>query len=82
MTPADIVKVLTAVAPIAASVVSMANKSENEVIERKETPNVTNIHVTITNHFHGVSNSDAVKFAEEMQNKLIGVISSENRYTL
>ena len=83
MTPADIVKVLSAAAPIAASVASLANKSEPVTVERKETPTITNnISVTVNNHFFTNSEKDAMCFASQMQNELIGTISSGTRYML
>lgn len=81
MTPADIVKVLAAAAPIAASVASIANKSEVVEKERKE-PNVTNnISITMTNNFYVNSEKDAMNLASQMQNKLLSGIS-ETRYML
>lgn len=84
MTPADIVKVLTAAAPIVATVASAANKSENRVVERKETPNITNnISVTYNNYFYTNSVNEAMDIASKMQNPIPSFLnSSEDRYSL
>lgn len=81
MSPLDIVKVLTAAAPIAASVASMAN-NKSETIERKEPSITNNISVTINNNFYTSSEKDAKLLASQMQNDLISTISSGTRYML
>ena len=82
MTPADIVKILGAAAPIAVTVASMANKSE--VAERKEpTNNITNnVSIVVNNHFYTNSERDALCIASKIQNEMIGTISSGTRYML
>lgn len=84
MTPADIVKVLAAAAPIVATVASAANKSENVVVERKETPNITNnISVTYNNYFYTNSAKEAMDISSQMQNQIPSFLNpSENRYSL
>ena len=82
MTPLDIVNVLTAAAPIVASVASIASTPEPTVI-RKETPTVTNnISVTVNNHFYTNSEREAMITAMQMQNEIIGTITSGTRYML
>lgn len=81
MTPYDIVKVLTAVAPIAASVASIATNN-SEKIERKDPPNVTNISISITNNFYTNSQKESIEIANQMQNKLISDMASNTRYML
>ena len=81
MTPYDIVKVLTAVAPIAASVASMATNN-SEKIERKDPANVTNISVSVTNNFYTNSQKESIEIANQMQNKLISDMASNTRYML
>ncbi len=83
MTPADIVKVLTAAAPIVATVASAASKSET-VVERKETPNITNnISVTYNNYIYTNSVQEAMGIASQIPNPIPSFLnSSENRYSL
>ena len=81
-TPIDIVKVLTAAAPIVASLASLANKSENTEKEKKvvkdEEPKVC---VTINNVFYTNSEKDAELAASKVCNQLIrGVTYSEVGY--
>ena len=83
MTPLDIVNVLTAAAPIVASVASIANTPEPEI--RKETPIVTNtnnISVTVNNYFYTNSEREAMSAASAMQGEIIGAITSGTRYML
>ena len=89
MTPADIVKILGAAAPIAASVASLASGSNSkpEVIvekERKEpNANITNnISVTMTNNFYVNSEKEAMQIANQMQNQFANNIFSGTRYML
>lgn len=82
MTPLDIVKVLTAAAPIAASVASIANNDRTENKERKETSSVTNISITINNTFYSKPDRESVDYANQMQNKLISDLMSGERYKL
>jgi hypothetical protein len=79
MTPADIVKVLAAAAPIAASVASMANKSE--VVERKEPSVTNNVSITVVNNFYTNSEKEAMCLASEMQSNMFRNFS-ETRYML
>ena len=79
MTPADIAKVLAAAAPIAASVASMAKKSE--VVERREPSVTNNVSITITNNFYTNSEKDAMRLASQMQNQMFSGLS-ETRYML
>lgn len=79
MTPADIVKVLAAAAPIAASVASMANKTE--VVEKKEPSVTNNVSITVVNNFYTNSEKDAMYVASEMQNRMFSNLS-ETRYML
>ena len=79
MTPADIVNVLTAVAPIATTIVTAASKSE--ITEKK--PSVTNnISITVNNNFYTNSVKEAIDIASHMQNKINDTISSGTRYML
>lgn len=85
MTALDIVNVLTAAAPIVATVASAACKSENTVIERKETPNITNnISVTYNNYFYTNSSKEAMDIAsQQMRNQIPSFLNpSEDRYLL
>lgn len=84
MTPADIVKVLTAAAPIVATLASAANKSENRVAERKETPHITNnISVTYNNYFYTSSVKEAMDISSQLQNPIPSFLNSpEDRYSL
>ena len=79
MTPADIAKVLAAAAPIAASVASMANRSE--ITERKEPAVTNNVNVTIVNNFYTNSERDAMCLVSEMQNNMFKNFS-DIRYML
>ena len=83
MTPLDIVNVLTAAAPIVATVASIANKPEQIVEVRKEQPNITNnISVTYNNYFYTSSPQEAMGLASQMQRQMPNFIPSENRYSL
>lgn len=80
-TPLDIINVLTAAAPIVASVASIANTPEPVI--HKENPNVTNnISITVNNHFYTGTEREAIDTASRLQNDLIGNVTSDNRYTL
>ena len=81
MTPLNIVKILTAAAPIAASVASLAN-SNSENIERKEPSSVTNISITVNNNFYTKPERETINLANQMQDKLIADIFSGDRYKL
>ena len=83
MSPIDIVRVLTAAAPIVASVASVANKAENIEKERKDTPCITNnISITTNNYFYTKPGIDDINIANKMQSDLLNSISSGTRYTL
>ena len=91
MVPFDIVKVLTAAAPIVATVAS-ACKSEKEkpvevIKEAPVTKNITknNINVTYNNYFYINSPKEAIDIASRMQNQMNQMFSgnsSETRYML
>ena len=77
--PVDLATVLTAAAPIVASLVTMANKSENSDKKEKEKP----ISVTINNTFYTNSERDAEIVAEKIHQQMTrGVYYSDNRYML
>ena len=82
--PIDIVRILTAAAPIAASVASMANDRKPENNERKETPVVNNIKiVNITNNYYGISEKEVIQNASKIQEQSLDAISSsETRYII
>ena len=74
----NLVEVLTAAAPIVASVM---NKNKVEVIdktneERKSTPN---INITINNHFHVTSEKDIIDASQKVQEQ---IIDSTTRYLI
>ena len=74
-TPFDIVKILTAAAPIVASITSMSNKSE--------TNNKPSTEVTINNNFYVNSEKDATKIANTINDQLLESIkSSGTRYMI
>lgn len=80
MTPLDIVNVLTAAAPIVATVASATKKSEN--IERKDKEEKT-INVTINNNFYTNSESQAMEAASKVQEQVISSLNSSGpRYML
>lgn len=84
MVPFDIVKILTAAAPIAASVASIVKdeKKEPEIIERKEPP-VNNITISITNNFYSNSNQDSMKIASDIEQQVLRALSSSGpRYII
>ena len=75
--------ILTAAAPIVASVASIASKPEPVVEVRKEQPNITNnISVTYNNYFYTSSPQEAMGIASQMQKQIPNFIPSENRYSL
>ena len=78
-TPIDIVKVLTAAAPIVASLASMATNTEKEKEKEKKGKDAEpNISVTINNTFYTNSEKDAEMAASKICNQLIrGVSYSE-----
>lgn len=83
LAPIDIVKVLTAAAPIVASLASIANKPENKNTEKKEDKDDKKINVNMYNTFYVKSEKDAERVASEISNQLIrGVSYSENRHML
>lgn len=83
MTPLDIVNVLTAAAPIVATVASAALKPEPVVEVRKEQPNITNnISVTYNNYFYISTPQEAMAIASQMQKQMPNLIPPENRYSL
>ena len=84
MVPFDIVKVLTAAAPIAASVASIIRdeKKEPEIIERKESP-VNNISISITNNFYSNPSQDVMKLSSSIEKQVLDVLSSSGpRYII
>ena len=77
----DIAKVLTAAAPIVASIVAIATKTEVEdkkEKEKKEEP----VSVTINNTFYTTSEDDAKRAAKIIQEQIDKARSSETRYML
>lgn len=77
--PVDLATVLTAAAPIVASLAAIANKSENADKKEKEKP----ISVTINNTFYTNSERDAEIVAEKIHEQLTkGVYYSDIRYML
>lgn len=88
MSPYAIVKVLSAAAPIVASVASVANSNKpSEVVVEKKDPPVTknhtnNITINIVNNFNVSSTNEASDLANRMQGQLMNAISSGTRYTL
>ena len=80
MTPLDIVEVLTAAAPIVASVTNnMTSKNKCGNIDRKENP-VMNISITINNNFYTKSNEEALTAAAKIQEQVMGGIASSNNH--
>ena len=81
-TPFDIVKVLTAAAPIVASVTSMVNGNKPENIKREDNKE-PKINVTIYNNFYTNSEKEAVSAATQVQKQVVEGISATNtRYLL
>lgn len=79
--PTDIAKILTAAAPIVASLVAMTSKSEKE--ENKDKEKTEPINVTINNNFYTKSEKDAEIAAEKIRQQVVnGVSYSQTRYTL
>lgn len=88
MVPFDIVRVLTAAAPIVASVASIANNQNSKPvivekpIERQEKP-VNNISINITNNFYGVPEKEAIQTANKIQNDtLASLYNPGTRYII
>ena len=81
MMPVNIVDVLTAAAPIVATLATVANKkSENN--NGKDSPK-TNVSVTINNNFYTKSQEEAVAAASTIQKQMVDSFSSSgNRYIL
>lgn len=91
MTPFDIVKVLTAAAPVAASVASIVKSVDNEgdrikpeIIVEKEKPIVHNtINISVVNNFYTKPDSETLHLATEAQSDLLEKVGvSEKRYDL
>ena len=79
--PVDLAKVLTAAAPIVASIAAIANKSES--IDKNEKEREKPISVTINNTFYTNSQRDAEMVAEKINEQLTkGVYYSDIRYKL
>ena len=77
--PVDLATVLTAAAPIVASIAAIASKSENTNKKEKEKP----ISVTINNTFYTNSEREAEIAAEKINEQLTrGVYYSDIRYKL
>lgn len=82
MTPYDITKILTAAAPIAASVASIANNSEVREKESKQEQPIK-ISVTVNNTFYTKSERDSVSLAEKIHEKVVDeAVQSCSRYLL
>ena len=83
MTPFDIVSVLTAAAPIAASLASIANKNSSEEEKKNKENSSKPVNVTINNHFYTNSEEEAKVAASKIQDQLIEcIVSSKNRYII
>ena len=81
-TPIDIVKVLTAAAPIVASVASMVNANKSENIKKEENKE-PKINVTINNNFYTNSEKEAVVAATQVQKQVIdGTSATNTRYLI
>ena len=80
MAPLDIIQVLTAAAPIAASVASIVSGDKSERIETCSRPS---INVTINNNFYISSKEEALSAANRIQDQAIdSVINSGSRYII
>jgi hypothetical protein len=83
MAPIDLVKVLTAAAPIVASLATIANKSENTEKKENKEDNEKRVNVNIYNTFYTHSEKDAEMAAATISKQLIrGVTYSDNHYSL
>ena len=85
MTPLDIVRVLSAAAPIVATVASAATKTSEPVIERREEPKVinnNNVTISITNNFYVNSAQEAEEISNSIQRRMLESFSSGERYKL
>lgn len=83
MNPSDIATILTAAAPIVASIasgISANNKSEEP---QRVIPERT-VNVTINNHFYGDKPElEAKKVADQIQNQVVSTINgSDTRYNI
>jgi hypothetical protein len=78
MMPIDIVNVLTAAAPIVASVASIANSKLPENIERKDTKPVNNISITI-NNFYVNKDQNA---PNNTQQQILDALQTGSRYII
>lgn len=82
ITPLDITKILTAAAPIAASVASIANSNKPEVKETKQEQPIK-INVTVNNTFYTKSEKESVALAEKLQEKVVDeAVQVGSRYFL
>ena len=83
MNPGDIVSILTAAAPIVASIASGVNANNNRPAETQRGNTERTINVTINNNFY-TSESDAYRTASQIQNQVVGSIydSVSRRYDL
>lgn len=74
----NLVEVLTAAAPIVASVM---NNKKVEVIDtaKEDRKVIPNINITINNHFHVSSQSDIIEASEKIQEQ---IIDGTTRYLL
>lgn len=85
--PVNIIDVLTAAAPIVASVANIATSNKKSdtnqgIIPEKQQPNTT-ININITNHFYTNSNQDSIKVAKTVEDQVKNsVIESGIRYLL
>ena len=78
----DIAKVLTAAAPIVASIVAIANKTENVEKEKKEKEQESPVSVVIHNTFYTNSEDDAKRAAQIIKEQIDKANASETRYML
>ena len=79
----DIVKILSAAAPIVASVASIANNQNSKPQIESQAKPANNISINITNNFYGVPEKEAIQTANKVQNDTLSLLgNSGNRYII
>lgn len=82
MNPSDIATILTAAAPIVASIASGISANKPEDSQKTVAPEKT-VNVTINNHFYTNSEADAIKAANQISNQAVGcLVKAENPYII
>lgn len=83
MNPSDIATILTAAAPIVASIASSVSANNKSEESQKGGTSEKSVNVTINNHFYTNSEQDAIRAATQIQNQVVSsVVPYGRRYEL